>query len=546
MKKNWKIIGLLVAFMALWQYFVITPYTDKIKTKQVVEDTNEVATQSAATETDVRTNVSDQSPTNAQATKVQVTDKFVEYQLNNDIRFRIHSNAVVSSFYLENYQKHDGSKDNVVLAESGFAWTSSNQQIQNCLNILQSTNSEENKIFKAKSTNGTCEVSYGFIEHKKVKELVPTLVLKGFAGAQGSVEFSNSDSSFYIKEEGSSEYELVSGYTQNPTKLYYFSDEDTDEVSSSDLLSTNTVQGKFAWISFGDKYFTTLMLPKGMFNPNLFHSFNAGEFNYGVRYPIVSEGLTGGKYELGFYAGPRDAEILASIDPKLEAAIDLGFFESVARFMLWALNALFALVRNYGMAIILLTVIVRILFWPLNKKMFESGHKMKALQPQMEKIKAKYKGDKSKMNEMNMEIMGLYKTHKVNPLGSCFPLLLQMPVFFGLYIALSNSIELYQAPFFGWIQDLSSPDPYYVLPVVWTVSMYFTMKLNPQTSQTQPGMPNMKPMMYIMYLVFGFLAKDWPAGLNLYLVVSNVVGVAQQFFFQRSSQKAELIQEGAN
>ncbi len=542
MKRNWKIIGAIVLFMAAWQYLVIKPYTDKLKanTKQ-----NVVAEVEAVKQTPTEKN---EVPVSAQveeksgpATGPQ--GKFVEYSLNKDVYFRVYQNAVLSQFHLPNYQLHDDTTKDVVLLTDGIAWSSSNAAIQTCLNSLRATD-DSLLSFAATTSQGECRVNFDLKEHNQTKEILPRLSLKGFANAQGNVEFSTKDATFFVKnKEGA--VELASSQSQNPHRFMYVVDGSKDNTTGTDLLKIETLAGKVSWLSFGDKYFLSAFLPRGSFNPSIFHSFTDDDFKYGLRYPILAEGLSGTEYQLTFYAGPRNPELLANIDPQLESAIDLGWFEAVGRFMLWSLNTLYSFFHNYGVAIIVLTLLVRLLFWPLNKKMFESGHKMKALQPHMERIRAKHGKDKARATEMNMEIMALYKTHKVNPMGSCLPMLLQIPVFFGLYVSISNSINLYQAPFAGWIMDLSSKDPYYVLPVIWTVSMYFTMKLNPQATQTQPGMPNMKYMMYAMYLVFGFISKDWPAGLNLYLVVSNLVGIVQQVIFLRASKKAELVQEGA-
>jgi YidC/Oxa1 family membrane protein insertase len=547
MKRNWKIIGAIVLFMAAWQYLVIKPYTAKIR------EQTKPAVATAQTENAKQTTTENTTaPLNPQSAEQSGPARgplgnFVEYTLNKDVEFKIYANAVLAQFHLPNYQHHDDTKKDVVLLGDGIAWSSTNGAVQSCLNSLKPTDATH-LSFAAVTMQGECRVSYELKEHKQTREIAPKLSLKGFAGAQGSIEFSTKDSSFFAKDKNG-KVTLTSSQSQNPHRFMYVLDGSKDNTHGKDLLKIETLSGKVSWLSFGDKYFLTAFLPRGAFNPSIFHSFteNATEdlFTYGVRYPILSEGLSGTPYELTFYSGPRNTDVLVNIDPQLKSAIDLGWFEAVGRFMLWALNSLYKLVHNYGVAIILLTLIVRLLFWPLNKKMFESGHKMKALQPHMERIRAKYGKDKSRASEMNMEIMALYKTHKVNPMGSCLPMLLQIPVFFGLYVSISNSINLYQAPFAGWIVDLSSKDPYYVLPVLWTVSMYFTMKLNPQANQTQPGMPNMKYMMYAMYLVFGFISKDWPAGLNLYLVVSNLVGIFQQVMFLRASKKTELVQEGA-
>jgi YidC/Oxa1 family membrane protein insertase len=183
------------------------------------------------------------------------------------------------------------------------------------------------------------------------------------------------------------------------------------------------------------------------------------------------------------------------------------------------------------------------MFWPLNKKVFASGQRMKQVQPEVEKIKLKYGNDKSKAQEMQLEIWNVYKKNNVNPMGSCLPLLLQMPIFFALYGALNHSLDLYQAPFVGWITDLSSPDSFYIFPILWTLSLLSYFKINPR-QPTQPGAPDMKWIMIGMNIFIGYLSKDWPSGLTLYLFVSNLVGILQQVMMLRSGKKLLPVQEG--
>lgn len=546
MKRNWKIIGALVVFMALWQYLVIKPYADKVRATQVSQkqDTKENTNQTPTAETSQSSAPSSAVNTQEIPSSSSPAGAFVRHDLSKDVDFRVYENGVISHFHLPNYQLQDQKDKDVVLLQEGISWSSTNPKIQECLSQLKSIDTKSNLLFKGTTNEGSCEVRFDLVEHAHTKEIIPSLKLEGFSGAQGTVDFSTKTKSFFeISADGSPK--LIAAESMNPHRFMYVINAEKDNTYGEDLFKVELLEGKVSWLSFGDKYFLSAFLPKGSFNPSIFHSFVNNEFKYGFRYPIVNEALAGTEYRLGFFSGPRDTEMLASIDPQLKSAIELGWFESVGRFLLWSLNQLYKLFQNYGVSIIVLTLLVRLLFWPLNKKMFDSGQKMKELQPHLERIRAKYKDDKTRMNEMNMEIMNLYKVHKVNPMGSCLPMLLQIPVFLGLYTSISNSINLYQAPFVGWITDLSAKDPFYVLPVVWTVSMYFTMKLNPQATQTQPGMPNMKYMMYAMYLVFGFISKDWPSGLNLYLVVSNLVGIVQQILFLRASKKTQLVQEGA-
>jgi YidC/Oxa1 family membrane protein insertase len=186
-----------------------------------------------------------------------------------------------------------------------------------------------------------------------------------------------------------------------------------------------------------------------------------------------------------------------------------------------ALQFFYSLIPNYGIAIILLTLAVRTLTFPLQFKSFKSMKKMQVVQPELQKLKEKYKDDPQRMQRETME---LFKREGANPLGGCFPLLLQMPIFFAFYKVLYAAVELVGAPFFGWITDLSVKDPYYVLPVLMALSMFAQQKLTPSASADQ----TQQKVMMFMPLIFGVIMKDLPAGLNLYIFVSTIFGVLQQ------------------
>jgi len=183
---------------------------------------------------------------------------------------------------------------------------------------------------------------------------------------------------------------------------------------------------------------------------------------------------------------------------------------------------------NYGVAIIILTILIKILFHPLTRKQYESMREMQKIQPKMQAIREKFKNDKERMNR---EVMDLYRTHKINPLGGCWPMLLQIPVFFALYKALLNSIELRHAPFMLWIQDLSEKDPCYVTPIIMGVTMFLQQKMTPAA-----GDPNQQKMMMFMPIIFTFLFLSFPSGLVLYWLVNNILTIGQQFVSQRRQQ----------
>lgn len=226
------------------------------------------------------------------------------------------------------------------------------------------------------------------------------------------------------------------------------------------------------------------------------------------------------------YAGPKSFTILQAHGHGLEQMVDYGWFGILAKPMFWLLTKFFAITRNYGIAIILLTIVVRLIMFYPSLKSAVAMEEMKKIQPQLMAVREKYKKDP---NRMNQEMMKLYKDHKVNPLGGCLPMVLQLPFFVALYNVLSVSIELRQSPFISfWIKDLSVYDPYYILPVLMGVSMIFTMKM----TSTSPDPQQAKIMMF-MNIAFIFLFAWLPAGLLLYITLSNVLSIVQQLYVRR-------------
>ena len=231
-------------------------------------------------------------------------------------------------------------------------------------------------------------------------------------------------------------------------------------------------------------------------------------------------------HSFGLYAGPKSYTLLQAVGHGLEQAVDYGWFGVLAKPMFWLLRQFYAITNNYGVAIILLTIVVRILLFYPSLKSATAMEEMKKLQPQLTALREKYKKDPQRMNQ---EMMKLYKEHKVNPVGGCLPMLLQLPFFVALYNVLSVSIELRQSPFISfWIKDLSVYDPYYILPVLMGASMILTMKM---TSAT-PDPSQAKIMMY-MNIAFIFLFAWLPAGLLLYITLSNVLSIVQQLYVRK-------------
>ncbi len=226
------------------------------------------------------------------------------------------------------------------------------------------------------------------------------------------------------------------------------------------------------------------------------------------------------------FVGPKEYELLKSINPELTDVVEYGFFTFIARPMFKALLTLYHFVGNWGWAIVLLTIIIRIILFPLTLKGMLSMQKLKDLAPKIKELQQKYKGDPQKLNA---HMMQLYKKHGANPMGGCLPMLLQIPVFFAMYRVLLNAIELKGAPWILWITDLSQPDPYYVLPILMGITMFIHQKLTPTTITD----PMQKKLFTYLPIVFTFFFLTFPAGLTLYWFVNNILSIIQQLIVNK-------------
>ena len=232
------------------------------------------------------------------------------------------------------------------------------------------------------------------------------------------------------------------------------------------------------------------------------------------------------------FLGPKELDVLEKTRPGMDRLIDYGWYALLVKPLLWGLKAIQKVVGNWGVAILVITVIIKILLYPFTHKQLVSMKKMSVLQPKVETIRAKWSGkikqDAQARTKMNEEMMALYKQEGVNPAGGCLPLLLQMPILIAFYNLLAHSIELRHAPFMLWITDLSAKDPYYVTPILMTATMWIQQQMTPTG-----GDPTMRKVQNIMPLVMGFLFKDVPSGLVLYWLMQNVLTIGQQMLLNR-------------
>ena len=302
-----------------------------------------------------------------------------------------------------------------------------------------------------------------------------------------------------------------------------------------------TLQGDVSWAAYEDNYFICAVIPGG--GGSRIVRMNAVDDT--VRTIVGEESVTldpGAQKEFKYdvYFGPKKLSILNQVNYNLSKAINFGFFDVLAKPMLWLLNFFHSLIGNYGIAIILLTVLIKGVFWPITQKGMKSMKNMQKLQPKVAKLKEKYKDDAQKMNQ---EMMALYKTYKVNPLGGCLPMVLQIPFFFALYKVLLMSIELRHAPFMLWINDLSAPDrlwlgfdiPYLhgipVLTLLMGASMYLQQRMTPATAD-----PTQAKIMQMLPIIFTFMFLNFASGLVLYWFVNNLLSMLQQQLINRQTR----------
>jgi len=321
----------------------------------------------------------------------------------------------------------------------------------------------------------------------------------------------------------------------------YTEKEKFQKLSFSDIekdKATYPKQSNDGWVAMIQLYFLSAWLPAND-QSREYYAKKLGEdlYNVGVVLPVgsIEPGSTK-KVTVPLYAGPQEQDHLSKVAPGLDLVVDYGVLTVISAPLFWILALLNKLVHNWGVAIILLTVLIKLAFYPLSAKSYRSMAQMRVLGPKLQKLKEQYGDDRQRLHTAMME---LYKTEKVNPLGGCLPVVVQIPVFIALYWALLNSVEMRQAPFMLWINDLSTPDPYYVLPIIMGITMIIQTKLNPT-----PPDPIQAKVMMIMPIAFSVFFFFFPAGLVLYWVVNNVLSIAQQWYVTHGVEQQKAAAKG--
>ena len=338
--------------------------------------------------------------------------------------------------------------------------------------------------------------------------------------------------SFKGKVEESSFYSTFTGPAVYTESEKFHKVEFADIEKGKAKIPGTQVPGQAAWIAMIQHYFTSAWIPSTTYQKDLYvEVLEKNQYRVGVKSKLDALGVGQEKKEsLKLFVGPQEEKVLENIAPGLELVKDYGWLTILAKPIFWLLEKIHGVVNNWGWAIILLTVLIKLVFFPLSAASYKSMARMKEVQPRLLEMKDRYKGEPQKLNQAMME---MYRKEKINPLGGCFPVLIQIPVFIALYWVLLASVEMRAAPWVGWIEDLSKPDtlfgvwlgaPIGLLPILMAVSMFIQTKLNPT-----PPDPIQAKLMMLMPIAFSFMFFFFPSGLVLYWVVNNVLSIAQQW-----------------
>jgi YidC/Oxa1 family membrane protein insertase len=344
-------------------------------------------------------------------------------------------------------------------------------------------------------------------------------------------------------------YSEASNETYNLSRLT-FNNGSNHDLSAKDFTKPDSLpKPPYDWVGYQNNFFIQAIIPLEQGGYQIIPSTVNDEAQHAqiTRLFYLTEQFElnqneSKSFKLRLYSGPKDIAALTQAGRNLTAAVDYGWFSFLAKPLLVVLRWFYSFTHNYGVAIILMTVIIKIIFWPLTQKSYTSMQKMKKIQPKIQQIREKFKDDREKLNQ---ELMQVYKTYKVNPMGGCLPMALQIPVFFALYRMLNSAVELRHQPFILWIHDLTAPDRLNlgfsidlpiighlsglpVLTILMGITMFLQQKMTPSS-----GDPRQEKIMLIMPVMFTFFFINFPAGLVLYWFVNNILSIAQQYWINR-------------
>jgi len=529
------VIALLFMSFIVYQQWQLDYHTPKpVATEQTVTSTSDVPASSTGSNTVI-------------ATDTQVKGKVIT--LENDV-FRLKINTLGGDVISSELLKYDAELDSnmpfvllqntpehVYIAQSGLIGKDGIDT-----KAGRADYQVEGENFKL--ADGQNELIVPLVYQKEGVTYRKIFVLKrGEYDIAVNYEINNqSDKTIEVEPYGQLRHTLVdsSGNVAMPTYTggaYSSSETNYKKYSFSDMENANlSVNTKAGWVAVLQHYFVSAWIPNQDADNQLYtltdKANNIGSIGY--RGPVVAiQPNTTEKLTSKLWTGPKLQNEMGQVADHLDLTVDYGWAWFIAKPLFWLLTFIQQLVHNWGVAIICVTLVVKAILYPLTKAQYTSMAKMRMLQPKLQEMRERFGDDRQRMSQ---EMMKLYKDEKVNPLGGCLPLLLQMPIFIALYWTFMEAVELRHAPFFGWIQDLSAQDPYYILPILMGASMFLLQKMSP----TPVADPMQQKIMNFMPLIFMVFFLWFPAGLVLYWLVSNLITIIQQQLIYRGLEKKGL------
>ena len=529
------VIALLFMSFIVYQQWQLDYHTPKpVATEQTVTSTSDVPASSTGSNTVI-------------ATDTQVKGKVIT--LENDV-FRLKINTLGGDVISSELLKYDAELDSnmpfvllqntpehVYIAQSGLIGKDGIDT-----KAGRADYQVEGENFKL--ADGQNELIVPLVYQKEGVTYRKIFVLKrGEYDIAVNYEINNqSDKTIEVEPYGQLRHTLVdsSGNVAMPTYTggaYSSSETNYKKYSFSDMENANlSVNTKAGWVAVLQHYFVSAWIPNQDADNQLYtltdKANNIGSIGYRgsvvAIQPNTTENLTS-----KLWTGPKLQNEMGQVADHLDLTVDYGWAWFIAKPLFWLLTFIQQLVHNWGVAIICVTLVVKAILYPLTKAQYTSMAKMRMLQPKLQEMRERFGEDRQRMSQ---EMMKLYKDEKVNPLGGCLPLLLQMPIFIALYWTFMEAVELRHAPFFGWIQDLSAQDPYYILPILMGASMFLLQKMSP----TPVADPMQQKIMNFMPLIFMVFFLWFPAGLVLYWLVSNLITIIQQQLIYRGLEKKGL------
>ncbi len=512
------LLVLAITFLSLWgwQYYLNKKYPPAASNMAGSAPAAPVAGTVSGSTSPVSPPVG--SPKSAETLKAETNPLTIQKfdYVDENVKFSISSLGFsFVDFQLNDYKNHEGQQIQFAQNDSLYTLQHGGKPVQ-----FQVTVSEDKLVYTGIASIEGKEITRVLKYDKDLKSFVSTILIPEglsqleFVIVQNQVvpkstnflmpSFDHQD--FVYVSSGKTQSERITGIKD--TEIF---NKETDNVSMA---------------SVGSQYFVAAFVNKSDILPKVVKKVAAHKAILSIDYDLKNTKISELKQII--YMGAKKTEILQNIDPTLPEVLNYGMFGFISKLLLSLMKLIHSFVGNWGVAIILLTIVVRTVLLPFNVMSFRSAQAMQKIKPKMDDIKARYKSDPVRMNK---ETMALMKENNANPLSGCLPMLLQIPIFFAFFATISTSVELYHQPFFGWIHDLSSYDPMFILPILMGVTMFFQQKLTPTTMD-----PMQAKILNFMPLIFTLFMVTLPSGLTLYNFISALFGVVQQYFLLKETK----------